>query len=120
MRSNDVWLGAAYDFFQFTRVQIAMASVLGIVPGTYSHHVGSLHIYESNYAAVDKLKKISSDSYAEQCYLVGRTWREVESSAQLCLEAAEDPSKYSSLNSDERWFAQVMSAAVDKNAAKAQ
>lgn len=44
MRSNDVWLGAAYDFFQFTRVQIAIASILGVEPGSYSHHVGS-HIH---------------------------------------------------------------------------
>jgi thymidylate synthase len=56
MRSNDVWLGAAYDFFQFTRVQIAIASVLGIQPGTYAHHVGSLHIYEQHYGAAEDLK----------------------------------------------------------------
>ena len=56
MRSNDVWLGAAYDFFQFTRVQLAIASILGIEPGTYHHHVGSLHIYEQHYDPAETLK----------------------------------------------------------------
>ncbi|WJZ48532.1 thymidylate synthase [Actinomycetia phage DSL-LC01] len=118
MRSNDVWLGSAYDFFQFTRVQIAMASVLGIEPGTYSHHVGSLHIYENNYAAINSLTKIHSEFYVEQAFLTGRTWREIESRAQLCMEAVEDRSLIERLNPDERWFTDAMAKAVDKNAGK--
>jgi thymidylate synthase len=118
MRSNDVWLGSAYDFFQFTRVQIAMASVLGIEPGTYGHHVGSLHIYENNYEAVGNLKKIDHAEYAEQAIITGRTWREIESRAQLCMEAVDDRSLMERLNPDERWFADEMATAVDKNADK--
>ena len=116
MRSNDVWLGAAYDFFQFTRVQIAMASVLGIEPGTYGHHVGSLHLYEEKAPAVEKLRKISREEYAGQSWLRGRSWREIESKAQLCMEAVEDRSLMPLLVGDEYWFAEVMAAAVDKNA----
>jgi hypothetical protein len=118
MRSNDVWLGAAYDFFQFTRVQIAMASVLGIEPGTYGHHVGSLHIYENNYAAVDDLMKIDERDYVHQPYLTGRTWREVESSAQICMDAVDDRNIVSRLSEQEKWFTAAMTKAVDKNAAK--
>ena len=118
MRSNDVWLGAAYDFFQFTRVQIAMASVLGIEPGTYAHHVGSLHIYENNYEAAGLLKKTSN--VEEQPYVTGRTWREVESSAQLAMDAVDNRSLISRLNPNEKWFTDAMIKAVDKNAAKAQ
>jgi hypothetical protein len=82
MRSNDVWLGAAYDFFQFTRVQIAMAWVLGVAPGKYTHHVGSLHIYEQHYEAAEKLHYSEKD-YPEIPYITGRTWNEVKSSSIL-------------------------------------
>lgn len=46
MRSNDLVLGLPYDWFVFSRVQIAMAEVLGAGLGSYTHHVDSLHIYE--------------------------------------------------------------------------
>lgn len=46
MRSNDLMLGVPYDWFQFSRLQLAMATVLGLQPGNYVHHVDSLHLYE--------------------------------------------------------------------------
>ena len=118
MRSNDVWLGAAYDFFQFTRVQLAMASVLGVEPGTYAHHVGSLHIYENNYEAANKLH------YSEKTepipYFIGRTWREIESSSLLALMATTDVKLAERLNGDEAWYTKAMITAVDKNKSKEQ
>lgn len=48
MRSNDLWLGYPYDVFQFTRLQIALAWVLGVEPGEYVHQVDSLHLYLSD------------------------------------------------------------------------
>lgn len=45
MRSNDVWRGFPYDIFQFTQLQLTMARALGWEPGTYRHHVMSLHLY---------------------------------------------------------------------------
>lgn len=118
MRSNDVWLGSAYDFFQFTRVQLAMCSVLGIEPGTYAHHVGSLHIYANNYEAADKLKKTSN--VEEQPYITGRTWREVESSAHLAMDAVDNRLLKSRLTISEAWFTDAMCTAVDKNILKGE
>jgi thymidylate synthase len=118
MRSNDVWLGSAYDFFQFTRVQLAMCSVLGIEPGTYAHHVGSLHIYENNYEAADQLKKTSN--VEEQLYITGRTWREVESSAHLAMDAVDNRLLKSRLTISEAWFTDAMCTAVDKNILKGE
>lgn len=46
MRSNDVWLGAPYDWFTFTQLQLTLAGVLGIEPGPYTHTAWSLHLYE--------------------------------------------------------------------------
>jgi thymidylate synthase len=118
MRSNDVWLGAAYDFFQFTRVQIAMASVLGIEPGKYAHHVGSLHIYEQHYGVAEELKY--TDKYTDIPVITGRTWNEVQSSAVLSLHGTVDQSAYARLTENERWYADAMKDAIEKNKAKAE
>lgn len=120
MRSNDVWLGAAYDFFQFTRVQLAMASVLGIEPGTYAHHVGSLHIYEQHYESAGKLTYVKEEEKETIPYVTGRSWKEVESSAHLALEAAIEPSTLITerLTDSEKWYAEAMVTAIQKNRKK--
>lgn len=51
MRSNDVMMGVPYDWYVFSRVQVAVAEVLGLAPGPYVHHVDSLHLYERDQAA---------------------------------------------------------------------
>jgi thymidylate synthase len=118
MRSNDVWLGAAYDFFQFTRVQIAIASILGIEPGTYSHHVGSLHIYEQHYEVAEDLKL--TDSIVEIPVLTGSSWGMVEEKARLALDAVFDKYIYERLTPDQKWYTDAMISAVEKNANKEQ
>lgn len=49
MRSNDLWMGFPNDVFQFTCIQIYLAMKLGVQLGTYTHHAGSLHLYERDY-----------------------------------------------------------------------
>ena len=117
MRSNDVWLGAAYDFFQFTQVQIALASVLGIEPGKYAHHVGSLHIYEQHYDAAEDLKK--TDELVDIPSITGSSWDDVKSSALKALNAVVDESAIDQLTDAELWHANAMIAAVKKNKQKA-
>jgi thymidylate synthase len=120
MRSNDVWLGAAYDFFQFTRVQIAMASVLGIAPGSYAHHVGSLHIYEQHYDMAENLK-YATEPYEDIPAITGFNWRQVQDRALSSLSAAmhiEEPMLVSSLHPFEGWYARAMITAIKKNEAK--
>lgn len=55
MRSNDVWLGLAYDAFVFTQVQLTLARCLGVDVGVYIHHASSLHIYDTDLEKVDQL-----------------------------------------------------------------
>jgi len=55
MRSNDVWLGLPYDLFQFTQLQLTLARVLGIAPGTYTHTAWSLHLYDRDVTAAAQL-----------------------------------------------------------------
>jgi len=50
MRSNDVILGVPYDWFMFSRTQLAMAEVLGLPTGRYVHHVDNLHVYQRDEA----------------------------------------------------------------------
>lgn len=50
MRSEDVYLGFCYDTYEFQLMQLAMADLLSCEPGSYSHNVGSLHLYETDMA----------------------------------------------------------------------
>jgi len=55
MRSNDLWLGTLYDIFCFTALQELMAQQLGAYVGEYVHQVGSLHLYERNWSATERI-----------------------------------------------------------------
>lgn len=55
MRSNDVFLGVAYDFWMFTRLQMTLAWALGLEVGDYRHHAVSLHIYERDWGKVEDM-----------------------------------------------------------------
>lgn len=116
MRSNDVWLGAAYDFFQFTRVQIALASVLNVEVGNYVHHVGSLHIYEQHYQAAEGL--YYADEYKEVPNITGSSWREVKASALQALESVRSTDALGDISSEARWYRDAMAKSVEKNADK--
>ncbi len=54
MRSNDVFLGVAYDFWMFTRLQMTLAWALGLEVGDYRHHAISLHAYERDWDKIDE------------------------------------------------------------------
>lgn len=57
MRSNDAWLGLPYDVFNFTMLQRFIASCLDVGVGTYHHFVGSLHLYDRDYAKAENVAK---------------------------------------------------------------
>lgn len=115
MRSNDVYLGTAYDIFQFTRVQLAVASVLEIPVGSYAHHVGSLHLYEDSISKAEALHYSEGDFTAPPA-IVGRNWFEVRASAMLALDAVIDDDEYRKTSSVERWYADAMRDAIKRNA----
>jgi thymidylate synthase len=45
MRSQDIWWGTPYDWFQFSQLQRATALTLDVPPGRYFHTTVSTHIY---------------------------------------------------------------------------
>jgi thymidylate synthase len=66
MRSNDAWLGMPYDTFCFTCIQMLVAGSIGAQLGTYTHCVGSMHLYEKNY---DAAREAVSESHWADCTL---------------------------------------------------
>lgn len=55
MRSQDMWLGYPYDIFNFTMLANIMAAVQGVKLGWLELHVGSAHIYETNFEVVERI-----------------------------------------------------------------
>lgn len=51
MRSNDIFYGFPHDVFAFTMLQELVARSLGRELGTYTHMVGSMHLYDNHGAA---------------------------------------------------------------------
>ncbi|OLF18468.1 thymidylate synthase [Actinophytocola xanthii] len=48
MRANDAFRGVVSDIFSFTFMLELLAGQLGLSVGTYTHQVGSFHVYESD------------------------------------------------------------------------
>lgn len=51
MRSNDAFKGLPHDVFVFTMMQEVIAKEIGVGLGEYIHSVGSLHLYNKDFAA---------------------------------------------------------------------
>lgn len=117
MRSNDVVLGLCYDGFQHSRVQIAVASVLGVEPGEYRHHAMSLHLYERD---LDKIEELTMSRKEPTFFpaLTGSTWEEIAGKAKDVLDAAENPDLV--VRGEDRnleWYVNSMRRAIEKNKA---
>jgi len=57
MRSNDLIKGYPNDVTEFQWIQEIIAGWLGLELGTYSHIVGSLHVYDSDLKVAGELIK---------------------------------------------------------------
>ena len=55
MRSNDIWYGFPYDVAFFTELQKYIADGLGLEYGSYTHFVVSMHAYDRNWQAIQKI-----------------------------------------------------------------
>lgn len=59
MRGNDAVIGLLCDTFSFTFIQEYAARHLGVAVGTYTHHVGSMHI---NVLDIDRVNAILAEA----------------------------------------------------------
>lgn len=118
MRSNDVWWGLAHDVFQFTQLQLTVATALRIPPGAYHHRANSLHIYTRDLDAADKLtsyRKITGveytpagiDVYHSDETRAADRFREAAAAARALLV---DSSPYG--NADEVWYQKAIGHAA--------
>lgn len=69
MRSNDLVRGLPHNIVQFTSLQEVMAGWLGLEVGSYNHLSDSLHIYESEFPSVDKVRGLSLPANVEDLRL---------------------------------------------------
>lgn len=92
MRSNDAWLGVAYDFFMFTQLQLTVANVLDLEPGPYFHHAVSFHMYDRDFEASTKVvvNEEAPDEYRPKG-LFGNTMYEAMGLARAILAGGEMP-----------------------------
>lgn len=65
MRSQDAWWGMVYDQSEFQWFQEIIAGWLGIDVGTYTHVVGSLHLYKKFWA---KAQTVVNEDYDWNLY----------------------------------------------------
>lgn len=120
MRSNDVILGLGYDAFQHSRVQIAVASVLGVELGEYRHHVMSLHLYERDLDKVDALTAPDGKPGFFPA-ITGEAWSSVQNQALDVLRDADQfrhngdkpLADYDDPNLE--WYASSMIKAIERN-----
>jgi thymidylate synthase len=118
MRSNDVIKGVGYDFFQFTRVQLALASCLGIQPGSYVHFAGSLHLYDSDRELVEKLHYPTDtveSHFKPAPALTAHEWDEVRSLATDALYVAETSALSYPITKEQAWYSSAMINAMRRN-----
>lgn len=115
MRSNDVWLGVPYDFMMFTRLQIALAWALGVDVGTYTHFALNMHIYERDFAKINRLHAPQTDVLVpsfigggpprqvghQTAKLALNRWQNVKSQARGCVVDSRDPAK---MSDSARWY----------------
>jgi thymidylate synthase len=80
MRSNDIYLGLPHDLFSFTMLQEIVALSLDLNLGSYTHIVGSLHLYKDN---IDKLDTFLEEGWQSKNNLMpempeGNPWPSIK------------------------------------------
>lgn len=65
IRSNDIWLGLPYDVYVNTIMLRLIAQAVGVRPGSYTHQVGSLHLYDTNRRASEE--SVECKTYTSNC-----------------------------------------------------
>lgn len=94
MRSNDVWRGLPYDLMQFMLLQHVIADHFGVQLGTYTHNVGSLHLYGSDLEQAEHILAVSQrvdESFDfPRPLFTGDTYADAVRRAELLLLRAAD------------------------------
>lgn len=94
MRSNDVFLGLPHDIFTFTMIQEILARDLGVNLGSYSHFVGSLHLYDRNFKDARKYlnEGVQSTEFPMPPMPKGNPWPKVRNLIEIESKIRSDKS----------------------------
>jgi thymidylate synthase len=84
MRSNDAFRGLPHDVFAFTMLQELVARSTNHEVGTYSHSVGSLHLYDKDFS---KAKQYLSEGWQENIAMPPMPLGDPWAALALVLEA---------------------------------
>lgn len=107
MRSNDAWLGLAYDLFQFGQLQWTLANMLGIAAGPLTHRPVSLHVYREDWDAVYGLHPATARA---PCIYGFRDVQHARNVGQLLNgDTPRDNWTY-----DERWYVEKLAPLYEK------
>lgn len=90
MRSNDVWLGMPYDIFCNTNLQSIVAQMIGAYLGTYTHQVGSLHLYDKHRAAAQRIVVRNTETRTADSYTSTRDLNRVKHDIQVAIELEQE------------------------------
>jgi thymidylate synthase len=63
MRSQDLWLGLPYDFFNFSQIVNGLAGELDVECGSLTFNVGSSHVYANNFSKMQDVLESPSLGY---------------------------------------------------------
>lgn len=91
MRSNDLVLGLPHNVVQFTSLQEIIAGWLGLEVGTYHHFSDSLHIYERNFADVDRSQELAVPANTDRLDLPKAEFDAVFADLERCFDELRDP-----------------------------
>ena len=94
MRSNDLFLGLPYDIFLFSTIMELMALDVGVDLGDYHHFATSLHLYETNFAASQRLLKSRGYPSGVSPALTSRKALETLSAIEEKVRNGEDHTQY--------------------------
>lgn len=96
MRSNDAFKGLVHDIFSFTIFQELMLAEISreykirwgsdLVLGTYTHQVGSLHIYEENIPQVQSYLNVEGWQNKTEMLPIGSDYLKVDRELMITLE----------------------------------
>jgi len=107
MRSNDVWLGTPYDWFQFTQLQLAAANALSAEPGVYRHTAWSLHLYRTDAHAASVVHPPTQLGGRSQPAGIGISGQDIETimGVAASFHLGGDRAMYTDA---ERWYRELL------------
>lgn len=112
MRANDADRGLLADVFSFTFIQEFAARLLGVELGTYTHHVGSLHIAEADLPRVNRVlaetRVAARPAFGMPAMPPGTSWHDIDRLLEIeealrLNNASLEPATIAPLGLDPYW-----------------